>query len=220
MNTHKYNMQRLFMLKKSIDMTQTVTNIDTVFDMACNNGYWLNTAKRFLPNTKFTGMDTQNFISEGWEEFKDNNIDFKQGNSLTFLEGHKNSYDMVLSMGVMYYYNDLHKFIKTITDATKSTVLIDTFCYNKDTNEEKKVKNPKNKMTQAAREETDFVTIPTEKKIMDYLDKFGFESFKVDEFTEPYNKSVGDRLKLNIKRSAILGIKRRDFIGQLKYDRT
>jgi len=218
-NTAKYNIQRLYMFKKAIDMTQTLVNINTMFDMACNNGYWLNTAKRFLPNTKFTGMDTQNFSNDGWAEFKDNNINFLQGNSLSFLENQKHSYDMVLSMGIMYYYSDIHKFIKIITDATTSTVLIDTFCYNKNINEEKKVKNPYNSMVNAAKEETDFVTIPTEEKIIEYLDNFGFESYKVDEFTESYDESVGQRLNLDIKRSAILGVKRRDYIGQSKHKR-
>jgi hypothetical protein len=44
-------------------------------------------------------------------------------------------------------------------------------------------------------------------------------SYKVDEFTDPYNDSVGKRLNLDVKRSAILGVKKRDYAGQSKYKR-
>jgi hypothetical protein len=218
-DTGRYAVERMLMFKKTIDMTYALTDINNVFDMACNNGYWINTATRFLPNTKFTGMDTQDFSERGWKEFTNENVNFKQGNSLEYLETQKSKYDFVMCMGVMYYYNDIKSFIQTITDATKSTVLIDTFCFNSEESLEKQVKNPPNKMVKAAREETDFVTIPTEEKIKEYLDSVGFMSYKVDEFTDPYNDSVGKRLNLDVKRSAILGVKKRDYAGQSKYKR-
>jgi len=218
MDKGKYIIERMQMFRKALDLTYTVTPIRSVFDMACNNGYWLNVANRFYPQAKYLGMDTLDFSDRGWKEFTKRNVKFQQGNSLNHLKKNKEKYDMVLSMGVMYYYNDIDDFLDTVMGATKSTVLIDTFVI--DSSEESvTVENPRNLMVDAAEEESGFVTIPSENKIIDYLESNKFLCYKVDSFTESYNDSVGKRLDINCKRSAILGIKRRDYSGETKYPR-
>lgn len=215
----KYNMERLFMFKKAIDMTTVLTPINEMFDMACNNGYWLNTAQRFLPDTNFTGMDTLDFSDRGWKTFSNDNINFIQGNSLKYLKDREQQYDMVLCMGIMYYYNNIYEFLDITLGASKSTVLIDTFCFNSEISEERQVFNPPNTMVEAAEEHSDYVTIPTESKIMEYLDEKGFISYKIDDFSESWGDRVGQRLDLDIKRSCILAIRKNDYIGHNDHHR-
>lgn len=97
----------------------------------------------------------------------------------------KGKVDLVLCMGVMYYF-DWPDVLKLAQKFAKKAILIDTFVADK----EIRVSNPQNAFTKLAGDQ-ETVLIPSIRQL---------PGKRIDKFIEPYDHNVGKRLDIPLKR--------------------
>ena len=52
-----YDIERMWMLRRAIKFVETLSPVESVFDCACNTGFWLGQAQRWAPAADLVGVD-------------------------------------------------------------------------------------------------------------------------------------------------------------------
>jgi trans-aconitate methyltransferase len=203
------------MLRRAIKFVETLSPVESVFDCACNTGFWLGQAQRWAPEADLVGVDTDATSVQTGRSMHAG-IELHHGDCRNILTNLDRQFDMILCMGVLYYYYDIEGFLTKLAQHCRVGMLVDTVVMREpeaaiadvETPRVVALQNQPNEMTRAAAETRGQVRIPNRAALEKTLRSYGFYTRRIDYYTGTYDESVGGRLGHPLECIGVLAVRR------------
>jgi len=211
-----YDIERMWMFREALNLAEALAPVTSVFDCACNTGFWLAQARRHLPDAQLVGVDNDG-SSIKLAQTTHPGIEFIQGDSRTVLLKSDWQFDLILCMGLLYYYHDFERFLDILTQHCRIGMLVDTVVLRPDGQTDSgapppvaTLTNAPNEMTRAAAETRGEVRIPQRAALERHLWSRGFHTRRIDVYSGRYEESVANRLAAPLECIGLLCIRHRN----------
>lgn len=202
----KYRSERTQLVENCFQILSRARPVSNVLDIACREGLWLRVIQRQHPLLELTGIDIDPDCIKRARRLA-HGITYVCSDSLAYLNEQRQQYDVILCMGMLYYYYNVETLVTLLSQRAKCGLLIDTFClrdkYSSD-NEIRKIDNTPNRMTKWAVETKRQVRIPSYGALCSILSRSGLSVERIDSYSSCYDAHVGKRLGVPLQRVGVL----------------
>ena len=210
-----YDIERMLMLRRAMQRVETLSPVESVFDCACNTGFWLGQAQRWAPQADLVGVDMDAASVQTGRSMR-TGIELHHGDCRDILSNLDRQFDMILCMGVLYYYYDIEGFLTKLAQHCRVGMLVDTVVMRETENTTADVETPRvvtlqnkpNGMTRAAAETRSQVRIPNRAALEQTLRSHGFYTRRIDDYSGAYAESVGGRRGHPLECIGVLALRR------------
>ena len=96
-----YDIERMLMLRRAMQRVETLSPVESVFDCACNTGFWLGQAQRWAPQADLVGVDMDAASVQTGRSMR-TGIELQHGDWRDSLSILHRQFDLMLSTVVLY----------------------------------------------------------------------------------------------------------------------